>query len=248
MVELSFRSRENRFDPKGALAVNASPGRKTDVLLAWVIVVLTALTAASMAGARPGTAQVDTGDAGESIVFTDGPDSASEIYVRSMDGIRRRLTRKLDWGTLDVSSSPSRTITQRWIGGAQLALSRQAYVRMFGRPRVNRLEKDLMSLVFTKPGLEVYLRRNAGVAVSTSSSAFRTSAGVGPCSPVSALKAACGGQLRELRTPGGPVSLYRLGALVFRVDEPRQRVGAVTLGRGSLARLIAGNAIDCGAK
>jgi hypothetical protein len=214
MVELSFRSRENRFDPTGALAVNASPRRKTDVLLAWVIVVLTALTAASLADARPGT----------------------------------RLTRKPDWGTLDVSSSPSRTITQRSIGGARLALSRQAYVRMFGTPRVNRLEKDLMSLVFTKRGLEVYLRGNAGVAVSTSSSTFRTSAGIGPCSSVSALRAAYGGQLRELPTPSGPVSLYRLGALVFRIDEPRRRVGAVTLGRGSLARLIAGNAIDCGAK
>lgn len=152
-----------------------------------------------------------------------------------------------DWGTPKASSSPNRTITQTSIGGALLGLSRQAYVRTFGTPRVDLLEGGITALVFTRLGVVVYLRGNAGAAINTSGRTFRTSAGIGPCSPVRALMAAYGAQLRKLPT-SGPVSLYRLGSLVFRVDRPRQRVGAVTLGRGSLARLIAGNSIDCGAK
>jgi len=143
-----------------------------------------------------------------------------------------------------ASPAPERSITELAIGGARLGLGAGAYVRVFGKPsRVDRLEDGLTRLVYQKVGVEVYLERGAGVAVNAFGRGFRTSAGVGPCSPAQALKATYGNRLRKLPT-SGPVSLYLFGRLVFRVAD--SRVGAVVLGRGALARVIAGNSVDCG--
>jgi hypothetical protein len=142
-----------------------------------------------------------------------------------------------------VASAPERSITERAIGGARLGLRSTAYVQLFGAPsRVDRLEGGLTRLSFARTAVEVYLEARVGVAVNTFGSGYRTSAGIGPCSPAGALKSAYGGRLRKLPT-SGPVSLYRLGRLVFRVADGR--VGAVVLGTGALARLIAGNSVDC---
>jgi hypothetical protein len=143
------------------------------------------------------------------------------------------------------SRRSDRTITQRAIGGAPLGWSQTRYVRAFGRPvRLERLEASLTRLVFTPLDVEVYLRRGTGVAITTYGRAYRTPAGVGPCSTAAALTSAYGGRLSRLPTTG-PIALYRLGNLVFRVDRRYGRVEAVTLGRGALARLIAGNSAGC---
>jgi hypothetical protein len=140
-----------------------------------------------------------------------------------------------------------RAITQTSIGGARLGRTKAAYVAVFGRPsRVDRIERGFSALVYTRLGVTVFIKFGTGVAINTVGRTFRTSAGIGPCSPARALTAAYGTRLRKLVTTG-PVALYRLGNLVFRVDRPHRRVGAVTLGRGTLARLIAGNSTDCGA-
>jgi hypothetical protein len=144
------------------------------------------------------------------------------------------------------SRQSDRTITQRAIGGAPLGWSQKQYVRAFGRPFfLGRLEGGLTRLDFTRLGVEVYLRLGAGVAINTYSRAYRTTAGIGPCSPARALTAAYGRQLRKLLVGAIPIALYRLGNLVFRVDRPHARVGAVTLGTGPLARTVAGNSSDC---
>jgi hypothetical protein len=141
--------------------------------------------------------------------------------------------------------SRDRSISQSSIGGARLGLSKQDYVRVYGRPfRVNELGRTLRRLDFPRLRLSVHLRAGKGVVIDASSAAFRTAARIGPCSTAQDLVATYGTRLRRIPRPG-PVSLYRLGNLVFRVADGR--VGAVALGTGGLAATVAGNAPDCGA-
>lgn len=148
--------------------------------------------------------------------------------------------REPDWGTSNL------TITQRSIGGAALGLARSEYPNALAGPsRLDRLDRALTRLVFPGLGLDVYLEHGKGVALMTYSRAFRTAESVGPCSPVAALRATYGDRLRRLPA-SGPVSLYRLGSVVFRVAG--DRVGAIAVGTGTLAAQAAGNSIDCGAR
>jgi hypothetical protein len=143
--------------------------------------------------------------------------------------------------TATAAAGPPRSITQHSIGGARLSVPRQAYVHKFGRPsRVDQLEGGVTALVFTR--LAVFLKGGKGVAVTTSSRAFTTTAGVRPCSREGRLHKAYGSSLHKVRGHGAVV-LYRLGNLVFRVFH--RRVGAITVGKGQLALLITRNARDC---
>jgi hypothetical protein len=143
--------------------------------------------------------------------------------------------------TAAAAAGPNPIIAQHSIGGARLNLTRTAYTHEFGKPsRVDELEGGIKALVY--PRFAVFLKGGKGIAVSTSSRAFRTQAGVGPCSLATRLHKAYGNSLYKVRGTA-PVTIYRVGNLVFRVFHGR--VGAVTLGKGQLALLITRNARDC---
>jgi hypothetical protein len=182
---------------------------------------------------------------GDSLVYTVVPDGpgASRLATVRLDGSNRRDLgpgSEPDWGT------SNRTITQRSISGATLGLSRPDYMAALpGAARLDRVDRGLNRLVFTDLGIDVYLGAGKGTTLLTYDRRFSTAESVGPCSPVGALRHEYGDRLRQLPTTG-PVSLYRLGRLVFRVAG--DRVGAIAVGDGPLAVAAAGNSIDCRAR
>ncbi len=162
-----------------------------------------------------------------------------------MTRIRRRLAVVSLAAVLGLAASSAavttRSITQGAIGGAGLGMKKHGYVRAFGRPmRADQLEGGLTKLVFKR--VDVFLKRDIGVAITTIGQNYRTSAGVGPCSRAKTLLHAYGHRLRKL-PPGGKIVLYRLDNLVFRVAG--RRVRSVTLVNAQLAVLIAGNSRGC---
>jgi Tol biopolymer transport system component len=164
----------------------------------------------------------------------------SRLWIVRLDGRRRTELgpgREAEWVPANF------TITSRSIGGAALGLRRADYVGALpGRARLNLLGERLARLVFSSLGLDVYLSAGKGVALVAYDSRFRTAKSVGPCSPATALIDTYGDRLQRIPTSGA-VTLYRLGTLVFRVANAR--VGAVAVGRGSIAAQAAGNSIDC---
>lgn len=182
---------------------------------------------------------------GGSLVYTvlpDGP-GAPRLWTVHLDGSNRRDLgpgSEPDWGT------SNRTITQRSISGATLGRSRSDYLHALpGATRLDRIDRALNRLVFADLGIDVYLDAGKGTTLLTYDRRFRTAESVGPCSPAAALRHEYGNRLQQLSTTG-PVSLYRLGRLVFRVVG--DRVGAIAVGSGALAVAAAGNSIDCGAR
>lgn len=115
------------------------------------------------------------------------------------------------------------------IAGAKTGLTKAAYKLLLGKPvSVEYLENDYSRLYFPRRKMEVYFHGNvnAGVVVGTWNRAYRTAKDIGPCSSVSALRAAYGSRLARVLV-GGSLAGYRLGRLVFAVD--RGRVRAVSL-------------------
>jgi hypothetical protein len=93
----------------------------------------------------------------------------------------------------------------------------------------------------------VYLAASTrrGVALMTSDDAYRTPAGVGPCSSATRLHRAYGRALAPVRLGrGGQVVGYRLGPLVFVVST--QRVRLVMLAAKSFPVQLAVNSGACG--
>lgn len=122
-------------------------------------------------------------------------------------------------------------ITPSSIAGATLGLTAAGYRRLLGAP--SRLEKakggDLglpgfqqpdgwSRLVFPRRKLEVYFDGGTrSVLVTTWNRAFRTTAGIGPCSTVAQLRKAYGSKLKPsaFNTQRGRVCVYTLGDLLF---------------------------------
>lgn len=137
-------------------------------------------------------------------------------------------------------------ITQRSVGLGRLGHSRAEYERAYWPlSRVDRIERSLSVLVFGRAEVSVYMRSGKGLALSTAGREYRTREAVGPCSSFSDLRRAYGKRLR-LVLAHRLVRLYTVGDVVFRVAGGR--VGSVTVGKGALARQVAGNSIDCGAR
>lgn len=111
--------------------------------------------------------------------------------------------------------------------------------------RLDRLEGGYERLVSTRQKVEAYFRSGARgvVVVTTWSRILKTGEQIGPCSTVSALKAAYGSRLVPFRQAGKTVA-YRLGNLIFTTEGGR-RVGVVALGRGTAAVFVALNAPAC---
>ena len=66
------------------------------------------------------------------------------------------------------------------------------------------LENNYSRLVFTKRKVEVYFKGTVdkGVEITTWNKAYKTAAGVGPCSTVAKLKAAYGNKLKPFKQGG----------------------------------------------
>jgi hypothetical protein len=136
-------------------------------------------------------------------------------------------------------------ITAGSIVGVKLAMTRAKASSLLHKPvRFDRLEDDYQRLVSSTQKVEVYFRTGTqgAIAVATWNRTFRTDEGIGPCSTVAALKGAYGTRLQPFRQ-AGKVIAYRLGNLIFTAESTR--VGAIGLGRGTVATYIVLNVPEC---
>jgi hypothetical protein len=143
------------------------------------------------------------------------------------------------------AGAPNHRISQRAIGGVGLGLTRAGYIHRFGKPSfTTRFGGGMTRLVYADRELAIYLsRRGRGIAVLTSAKEYRTLAGVGPCSTISALKKAYPGRLTVTRRARVVVA-YRLRRLLFAA--PSGKIGAVMLAAGAFPSSVAVNAGQCG--
>jgi hypothetical protein len=143
------------------------------------------------------------------------------------------------------AGAPNHGISQRAIGGAGLGLTRAGYIHRFGKPSfTTRFGSGMTRLAYADRELAIYLsRKGRGIAVLTSAREYRTLAGVGPCSTISALKKAYPGRLAVTKRARVVVA-YRLGRLLFAA--PSGKVGAVMLADAAFPSSVAVNAGQCG--
>ena len=136
-------------------------------------------------------------------------------------------------------------ITQSAIAKANLGQTSSAYKHVLGTP-VRRLRgttvdpgspEDYSRLVFGKRKLSVYFVDGAdkGVLVTTWNKAYRTAAGVGPCSTIKRLKAVYGARLKpsKFNTQHGVVYAYTVGRNLVFASDSQTIVDAVGLYDGS---------------
>src|SRR5439155_20761223 len=117
-------------------------------------------------------------------------------------------------------ASSAASIQQSSIAGAKLGRHASAYKALLGKPvRKDVLENRYSRLVFTKRKVEVYFKGSVdkGVEITTWNKAYRTSAGVGPCSTVAKLKAAYGSSLKPFKQSGKTYA-YTRGKLIFAAN------------------------------
>ena len=146
-----------------------------------------------------------------------------------------------------VTGKAGRTpaITQTSIAGAKLGLSTKVYKQLLGRP-VRRLRgtpdnpgqpEDRSRLVFTKHKLSVYFvdGRDAATEITTWNKAYRTAAGIGPCSTIARLKAVYGPRLKpsKFSTQQGVTYAWTVGQNLIFASNNRQVVEAIGLYDGS---------------
>ncbi len=145
-------------------------------------------------------------------------------------------------------SATKASITPVSIAGARLGLHASAYKQLLGTSvHKDVLENNYSRLVFTKRKVEVYFKGKVdrAVEITTWNKAYRTSAGIGPCSSVTQLRAAYGNKLLVWLSPGsGKVYGYILGKLIFAANDGKH-VTAVALGSGQAAMYVALNVTPC---
>jgi hypothetical protein len=146
-----------------------------------------------------------------------------------------------------ASAQKAIDITPNYVAGIQLGMTQAKAVSFLTKPvRTDHLEDGYLRLVSPRQKVEAYFRTGTkGVAVVTTwNRRLQTDEQIGPCSTVTALKHAYGSKLVPFRMGGGTVLAYRLGNLVFTVQDGK-RVGVVALGRGNPAVYVALNATPC---
>ena len=101
--------------------------------------------------------------------------------------------------------------------------------------------------MFKGGDLLVYLGASGrGIAITTADSGYKTATGIGPCSPVDALRRAYGQRLRPKQLKGHTeVAAYRVGQLLFTVT-PANKIGAVALATTDLPLPAIINGGQCG--
>jgi tRNA A-37 threonylcarbamoyl transferase component Bud32 len=139
------------------------------------------------------------------------------------------------------SPAQAAQITTSSVDGARLGLQMAAYKRIYGIPwRADTLNApNFPLLIFVRRSISVYFtHRNGGsVEITTWNKAYRTDAGVGPCSTLGQVKAAYGEALKPSRfnTQHGRVFAYTVGNIIFSVNgnpDPSNRIQAVAIYRG----------------
>ena len=147
----------------------------------------------------------------------------------------------------------SHLITKSAIGKGKLGETSAAYRAAYGKPQpAEQLEGGLARVEY--PGqVDVYFKVKGGWTslpfgstggyIVTAGAAFKTAAGVGPCSTASAVKSAYG-EAVKVNLAGGEYA-YRLGTkLWFEIEGGK--VAAVALGADKQAAWIASNTVPCG--
>jgi hypothetical protein len=145
-----------------------------------------------------------------------------------------------------ASATVPPAISPAAMAGARLGLRAPTYERLLGNPV--RLDvggsaalpqpRSYTRLVFPRRKVEVYFKGDGDRAleITTWNRAYRTVAGIGPCSPVTRLKAAYGRALHASRWSNRSEAtyIYTLGrSLIFAAQDART-VSAVALYAGSL--------------
>jgi hypothetical protein len=164
---------------------------------------------------------------------------------------------------VSAATATGPAITRRTIAGARLGLTEAAYRRTLGPPvSASTLEAPhgWTRLLFPRRRLSVYFargRRGTGTVVTTWNPAYRTAAGVGPCTSISRLRAVYGKALSpsDRDSFNGIVFAWTLGrTLLFTSNNLYVRSVALYAGGDprsakaggplSYAAIIAGNEPD----
>jgi len=149
-----------------------------------------------------------------------------------------------------AAAAENHSITSRSIGGASLGLTQRDYTKILGRLHFRTpFSGGLTRLEYQKGDLHVFISRatRRGVGLFTAADEFRTSAGVGPCSPVAKLQAAYGDKLKAVKSSTThQVIGYRLGTLIFIATGPQVRSILITTGRVPIQTALNGAACGSG--
>ena len=139
------------------------------------------------------------------------------------------------------------SITASTIGGAKLGDTATSYRRLLGRPFSSRLGDGRTQLMFKGGDVLVYLGASGrGISITTADSSYKTATGIGPCSPMDALRRTYGKRLRPKRLKGHTeVAAYRVGHLLFTIT-PANTIGAVALATTDLPLSAIINGGQCG--
>jgi hypothetical protein len=136
-------------------------------------------------------------------------------------------------------------IRQTSIAGAKLGLPASAYKQLLGKP-VHKYRgtpgnpgepEDRSRLVFSKRKLSVYFvdGTDAATEITTWNKAYKTAAGIGPCSSIRRLKRAYGKQLKrsKFNTINGLTYAWTVGKNLLFASNDRHVVEAIGLYDGS---------------
>jgi hypothetical protein len=146
---------------------------------------------------------------------------------------------------ITAGAAKAPVITQESIAGAKLGLTASAYKQLLGKP-VHKYRgtpgnpgqpEDRWRLVFPKRKVSVYFvdGTNAGTEVSTWNKAYKTAAGIGPCSTIKQLKRAYGKRLKQspFNTVKGIAYAWTVGKNLIFASNDRHVVEAIGLYDGS---------------
>jgi hypothetical protein len=125
-----------------------------------------------------------------------------------------------------AASAAAVAIGPHAIAGAKLGKAATTYKQLFGSPVRSDTPPNGFTdpdnytrLVFPKRKVEVYFKDGIdhAVIITTWNKAYRTAAGIGPCSTVAALKQAYGGKLKPSKwsTQHGKTYVYTMGDQLF---------------------------------
>lgn len=142
--------------------------------------------------------------------------------------------------TVAASAATPAQISQTSIAGAKLGLSASAYKHLLGKPvryeippRGFQDPDNYTRLVFTKRKVAVYFKNGVdkGVEITTWNKAYKTAAGVGPCSTVEELKVAHGKSVKPHRfsTQNGNSYAYTLGKNIIIASNDLVTMSAVAI-------------------
>lgn len=152
--------------------------------------------------------------------------------------------------TAPAAAAESHLITSNSVSGARLGLTERDYTRKLGRLHfTTKFPGGLTRLEYRKGEIHVFLLRATGKGVGffTAAEEYKTSTGVGPCTPVAKLRAKYGSRLVPVKNATShQVVAYRLGTITFVTTGPDVRSVLVSAGRIPLQTALNGAACGSG--